>query len=296
MTLAEWIEIPGFLTFALCLVGLFGATIGSFLNVCIYRIPRDESVVAPRSHCPICKNPIPWWNNIPILSWLALRGRGACCKNKISPRYVIVEAMVTVLFLLIAFKAVNGATGSSWLGLDPIMNPAVVPVYWLMMAGLVVGTFVDFEHLIIPDRITLGGIVAGVLLSALVPALHHADGVKAGLFAAALGAAVGWGLLWAVAVLGSLIFRKEAMGFGDVKLLGGIGAFIGWQGVLFTVFASSLVGSIAGISLIVLNKKALQSKIPYGPYLALGALVWVLWGATLAGMYIDLMTPDLSGL
>ncbi|MDA1043668.1 MAG: prepilin peptidase [Verrucomicrobia bacterium] len=296
MTATDWIEIPGFLPFALVLVGLLGAMIGSFLNVCIYRIPRDESVVAPGSHCPVCMKPIPWYHNIPIFTWLILRGRGACCNTKISPRYLIVEVTVAVFFLLVAFKCVNGLTDASWLGLGPIINPALLPAYWLFAAGLVVGTFVDFEHLIIPDRITLGGIVAGVLLSALIPEMHNVHSVKAGLFFSALGAAAGWGILWAIAVLGSLAFRKEAMGFGDVKLLGGIGAFIGWQGVLFTIFASSLIGSMAGITLIIVKKKELQSKIPYGPFLALGALVWLFWGPTLADFYIGLMTPDYAGL
>jgi leader peptidase (prepilin peptidase) / N-methyltransferase len=294
--LIEFIEIPGFLLFSSLVVLVFGANIGSFLNVCIYRIPRDESVVSPGSHCPTCMKPIAWYRNIPILAWVSLRGRSACCKTPISARYVLVEALVALLFLLVWAKWVNGVTPHNWLMLSGITDVGLVPVYCLFAAGLVVGTFVDFEHLIIPDRITLGGIVAGVLLSAWVPAMHDMSTIKGGLFFAALGAAVGWGILWAVAILGSMIFKKEAMGFGDVKLLGAIGAFIGWQGVLFTIFASSLLGSIAGISLVCFKKKEMQSRIPFGPYLALAALIWVMWGPGLTAFYIDLMTPDFSNL
>jgi leader peptidase (prepilin peptidase)/N-methyltransferase len=269
---------------------VWGACLGSFLNVCIYRIPRELSVVKPRSHCPHCGKMIPWYLNIPLVSYLALRGKCRYCGVAITSRYFVVELLVGVLFLLVWLKF-DFQDGTRLLGLVPITDWRLVPVYWLMLSGLVLGTFVDFEHLIIPDRVSLGGIVAGVLLSAAVPSLHGATTVVDALRASALGAAVGWGSLWAVGVIGKLMFRKEAMGFGDVKLLGAIGAFAGWQGVLFTIVGSSLFGSLVGVTLVLTGRKAMQSRIPYGPYLALAALLWVFWGPALVDLYIRLLLP-----
>lgn len=268
----------------------WGACVGSFLNVCIYRIPRELSVVKPRSHCPHCGKMIPWYLNVPLLSYLALRGKCRYCGVGITARYFIVELLVGLLFLLVWLKF-DLQHGPRLLGLVPITDWKLVPVYWLMLSGLVLGTFVDFEHLIIPDRVSLGGIVAGVLLSAAVPSLHNAATVLGALKASILGAAVGWGSLWAVGFIGKLMFRKEAMGFGDVKLLGAIGAFAGWQGVLFTIVGSSLFGSLVGVTLVLTGRKAMQSRIPYGPYLALAALIWVLWGPALVNLYIGLLLP-----
>jgi leader peptidase (prepilin peptidase) / N-methyltransferase len=273
-------------------VFLLGACIGSFLNVCIYRIPREESIIAPGSHCPKCNRPIAWTDNIPLLSWIALRARCRHCGARISPRYVLVEALVAVLFLLVWLKF-GMAPGTRPIGLVPVTAWALVPVYWTLVSGLVLGTFVDFEHMIIPDRVSLGGIVLGLGLSALLPSMHGVATMKDSVFASALGAAVGWGSLWAVAVVGQLIFRKEAMGFGDVKLLGAIGAFLGWRGVLFTIVGSSLFGSIVGLALVCTGRRAMQSRIPYGPYLALAALVWMYWGQTIWQQYLRLLTPAL---
>ncbi|MBN1671274.1 MAG: prepilin peptidase [Kiritimatiellae bacterium] len=254
-------------------VFFFGACIGSFLNVCIYRIPRDESLVRPRSHCPTCGHMIAGYDNVPLLSYLLLRRRCRHCGTRISFRYFLVELLVAVLFLLV------------WRQHGP--QPRT-PVYWLVVSGLVVGTFVDFEHLIIPDRVTLGGMVAGLLLSALVPSLHAGDVAipfYIALARSALGLAVGVALLLAIAILGKLIFRKDAMGMGDVKLLGAVGAFLGWQAVLFTIVVSSFAGSVVGISLVLARRKKMQSRIPYGPYLALSAILWLLGGAELWHAY-----------
>jgi leader peptidase (prepilin peptidase) / N-methyltransferase len=274
-------------------VFLFGACIGSFLNVCIYRVPREMSVVVPRSHCPQCNRMIAWYDNIPLLSYILLRARCRHCGTHISARYVLVELLVAVLFLLAWLKFDFSADTSRALGLAAVTDWKLVVVYWLAISGLVLGTFVDFEHMIIPDRVSLGGIVTGVALSALLPALHDAATVKDSVFASALGAAVGWGSLWAVAIVGQLIFRKEAMGFGDVKLLGAIGAYLGWRGVLFAIVGSSFVGSMVGLILVFSGKKELQSRIPYGPYLALAAIVWMYWGPALWDRYLHLITPTM---
>lgn len=273
------------------LVILFGACIGSFLNVCIYRIPRDESVIHPGSHCPHCNHAIPWYLNIPVASYLLLRGRCRFCAGPISPRYMLVEALVALLFWMVWVKFAHAGTGPL-LGLTPLLAPGLVPIYWLFISGLVLGTFVDFEHLIIPDRVTLGGIVIGLVCSVLVPALHGQATVLGGLRESVLGLAVGWGLLWGVSALGRLIFRKDAMGFGDVKLMGAIGACLGWRAVLFTIFVSSFTGSIAGMGMIAARKKHLQSRIPYGPYIALAALLWMFWGETWWQAYLNLLAPS----
>lgn len=271
-----------FMLFAFFALGM-GACIGSFLNVCIYRLPRGESIVRPRSHCPHCGFMIPWYQNIPVLSWLCLRGKCANCKGPISFRYTFVELMTAVLFLGVYMK-----WASPWsLAFSPVSNPAVIPCYWLFLSGLVLGTFIDFKHFILPDSVTIGGMVAGPILSALVPALHgsHLCWYQ-GLGYSLLGEVVGFGLLFAIAEIGTLIFKKEAMGFGDVKLMGAIGAFLGWKAVLFTVFVSSLLGSISGLILIACGGVKLQSRIPFGPYLAAGATIWVFWGPTLLEYYL----------
>jgi leader peptidase (prepilin peptidase) / N-methyltransferase len=268
----------------------WGACIGSFLNVCVFRIPRELSVVTPRSFCPHCSKQIAWYHNIPLFSYLALGGKCAYCGGRISPRYFLIELLTAVLFLLIWLKF-DLTFGPRPLHLDPIVQWQLVPVYWLAISGLILGTFVDFEHLIIPDRVTLGGIAAGLVLSALVPAMHCETSILRGLMFSAIGAAVGWGLLWTVGAIGTLALKKEAMGFGDVKLIGAIGAFLGWQAVLFTIMVSSLAGSIVGIALVTMRKREMQSRIPYGPYLALAALIWILWGPVLWDGYIQLLTP-----
>lgn len=269
---------------------MWGACVGSFLNVCIHRIPSGLSVVAPRSHCPNCKQKIAWYHNIPLFSYFALRARCAYCGARISPRYVLVEILVAVLFLLVWLKFALTSGPRPW-GLAPFDDPLLIPIYWLVVSGLVLGTFVDFEHLIIPDRVTLGGMVAGLVLSAVVPALHSKTGPLQGLIPSLIGAAAGGGLLWSIAVVGKAVFKKEAMGFGDVKLMGAIGAFFGWRAVLFTVMASSLAGSVVGIGLVLARRKELQSRIPYGPYLSLAALIWLLWGPAIWAGYLSLLTP-----
>lgn len=319
-------------TFLTPFVAFFGACIGSFLSVCIYRIPRDESIVKPRSHCPKCGKLIPWYCNIPVFSWLALRGKCHYCKEPISPRYLILELITAILFTIAWMQGFAGiimpeadldlwyrfgnnfsAPEACWFGLTPILAPSHIDilickffsslglmafpipcqvyVYWLIIWGLVLGTFVDIEHYIIPDRVTIGGIFAGLALSPLIPELHFTSSWSTALIRSSIGFGVGFGGLWLIGTIGELIFKKEAMGFGDVKLMGAIGAFFGWKAVLFVLLAASFFGSVFGITLIALGKRQLQGRIPFGPFLAFGTILWMFWGHTITSGYFRLLFP-----
>lgn len=252
-----------------------GLCIGSFANVCICRMPLGRSVVAPRSHCPRCSCPIAWYDNIPLLSFVVLRGRCRSCAGKISPRYFAVELITGAIFFLLWLFY-----GLSWLTL----------AYWLMAGGLVIGTFIDLEHMIIPDQITIGGIFAGLILSGLFPQLHgtlsHSDALRSSF----IGMMTGGITLWIVGELGRIAFKKDAMGLGDVKLLAALGAFLGWQAVWFIILVASLTGAAAGIAMIWLGNKTMASRIPFGPYIAFSALLWVLGGRLWWGAYFDWVT------
>ena len=253
-------------------VFLAGLCIGSFLNVCIWRIPRDESIVWPGSHCPACGHAIAPWDNVPLLSWLLLNGKCRHCKAPISPRYFVVELLTGALFA--GLWLVHG-----W--------SALTPPYLVFTGALILGTFVDFDHLILPDRVTLGGMLVGPLLSFAIPALQGQVERVPALVQSLIGLALGYGLLWLVATIGRLVLRREAMGFGDVKLLGAVGACLGWRAVLFAVFVSSLSGTLLGFALIALGKKELQSKIPYGPHIALAAVLWMFCGPACIDWYLS---------
>lgn len=339
-------------------VFVFGAVVGSFLNVCIHRLPRNESIVTPPSACPHCHQHIRWYHNIPLVTYLAIRGKCRYCGAAITPRYFIVELLTAVMFLVV------------WLrfdGWEPV-------IYWIMFSGLIAATFIDLEHLIIPNGITLGGIVVGVLLSLLRPLP-----ILTAWLQSLLGALCGGGVLWLVVEGGKLLFGKqklalapgtrivianqqvnieadvwlwenlfcrqsdritfqaatlkfgdqtfesvavviseiklivngqefdlatigpieatsericlprEAMGFGDVKLLAAIGAFLGWQATLFTVFCSSILGSAVGLSGIAFRRMQWQTRIPYGPYLVVGAVLWVFYGQPIVQWYLHLI-------
>ena len=209
-----------------------GAICGSFLNVCIYRIPAGRSVVVPGSTCA-CGQPIAWYNNIPILSWLLLCGRARCCGQRFSVRYPVIEGLTGLLFY------------ASWWAHPPL----VAIIGCLFIAFLICSTFIDLDHMIIPDRFSIGGMLLGVVLSIAVPELQGIEGppvvahMQAGL-SSILGALLGAGLVYWIAVLGELAFRQPAMGEGDVKFVGFIGAFCGWQGALFAMFGGALLGSV----------------------------------------------------
>ena len=355
-----------FSTFAFVL----GAALGSFLNVCIYRWPVDLSINRPRrSFCPQCKQPIPWHQNLPLVSWLALGGRCANCQAKIPFRYFAVELVTALLFLAIWQRF-------------PLQ---VAIAYWIFVSFLIVGTFIDFEHFIIPDRVTIGGTIAGVACSIVVPALMQTNSRVAAGVRAALAAALGYVILWIVLEAGKIAFGRkriefdgptpftwtkhgddadfvvgteeslwseyfarekdrlllqcdevriddreygnvtldfrydrvnadghvlmlddvthisgvtrelviprEAMGRGDLKFLAAIGAFLGWRAVLFSLFAGSLLGSVIGLVTLIVGKPVWSAKLPFGPYLAFGALTWMFFGETVLRWYGMLLSP-----
>ncbi len=286
---------------------LLGSCVGSFLNVCIYRIPLDQSVAWPASHCMRCGHRLAWWQNLPVVSYFLLRGKCHYCKAPFSFRYALVELLTAMLFVLpllalppdivtvapVPEGFVRSAPPPPLFGMARLATPALIPVVWVFLSGLVIATFVDFDHFIIPDSVSLGGIAAGLALSALVPAMHGQAAWHRGLVASLLGAAAGSGTLLLVAWLGRIAFRKEAMGLGDVKFLGAIGAFWGWKAVFFTLVMGAFAGSVVGIALLALGKGKLGSRIPFGPYLALGAFVWLFWGPSLWGAYMRLLLPPI---
>jgi len=333
----------------------FGCIVGSFLNVCIYRMPLDLSVINPPSHCPKCKYSIPFYLNIPLFTWLMLGGKCKNCGAKISVRYFIVELFTGLTFMVCWWQFGHAA-------------PALALVYSIFLAGLITATFIDFEHFIIPDEITLGGAVVGFLLSLLVPAMHQTTHRGEAAVKSLIGIVFGSGLVYAVLRLGKLLFGREhigfpaetkivfgegslhlpdkeipyeeifyrnsdtivvtarrvelidrsyrdvvvrlapaelrvggekiapetvphmeclcteitlpreAMGLGDVKFMAAIGAFLGWQGAIFSLMASSLIGAAAGVAMIVLQRREWSSRIPYGPYIALAAAGWLFGG------------------
>ncbi len=242
-----------------------GACIGSFLNVCIHRLPRGMSVVAPPSHCPNCGRRLSPWENIPILGYLVLRGRCRGCRGPISPRYPLVELLTALLFLALYRRFL-------------LSIPFVV--YSIFTCMLVVVTFIDLEHRIIPDVVSLPGMVLGLAASFLLPGLSLVNSL--------LGLLTGGGSLLAVAWGYYLLTGREGMGGGDIKLLAMIGAFLGWKAVPMVIFISALSGSVIG-GVYVAVKGAADRVIPYGPFLAAAAVVVLFWGERLWGLYMGLM-------
>jgi len=278
--------VEAFPVFFAVLSGILGAVVGSFLNVVIHRVPMGRSIVRPRSQCA-CGTPIAFYDNIPVLSWFILRGRARCCGRPYSFRYPFVEMLVAGLFLW------------SWL----VFPPAKAIAGWVFLSGLVCATFIDLDHLIIPDAFTVGGAVAGMLMSLAVPALHGHQGgdhlanvIQAGTDSM-LGILIGSGMVLWIALLAEAVLKKEAMGFGDVKFMGAIGAFCGWQGTLFSLFGGAMVGTVWFV-LALLWKQiagpraniapptetpdgkpaelALGMHVPFGPMLAIAAGIYFL--------------------
>ncbi len=247
---------------------LFGLIIGSFINVCIYRLPRNESVVFPPSSCTKCKNKIRPWDNIPVISFLLLRGKCRFCRTPISSKYPLVELLHGIGFLFIFHEF-----GLSF----------QTPIYLLFFSSLVAVIFIDLSHQIIPDVITLPGIVIGVLAASTI--------LPPGLLNSLIGLLLGGGLFYLVAVLSLAILKKEGMGGGDIKLIAMIGAFLGWQAVLLTIFLAALSGSIVGVSMILMKGRNRADLIPFGPYLALGAMTTLFWGRGILTWYFSLGRP-----
>jgi leader peptidase (prepilin peptidase)/N-methyltransferase len=351
----------------------FGCIVGSFLNVCIYRMPLDLSVVSPPSHCPHCKYSIPFYLNVPLLTWLMLKGRCKNCGAPISPRYFIVELLTGLTFL------------GCWLAFGA-QSPALALVYSLFLAGLIVATFIDFEHLIIPDEITLGGAVAGFIISFFLPSLHGVQTNGQGLVQGAIGIAAGAGLVYGVvrggkllfgrqkmklpleativfsetalclpdqeipfedifyrksdtivfhartvelvdrgyadatvrlspsrlrindeeinpetvahleAVCSEIVLPREAMGLGDVKFMAAIGAFLGWQAVVFVFVVGCMIGAVYGSGMVILHRKKWSGRLYFGPFLALAATVWIFAGPALVNWYVHFSNQLLTGL
>ncbi|HCC55303.1 MAG TPA: prepilin peptidase [Desulfobulbaceae bacterium] len=248
-------------------VALFGSLIGSFLNVVIVRLPEEGgSIVFPASHCQSCKKPISWYDNIPLLSFIVLRGRCRQCGERISWRYPLVEAAMT--FLALALYQHFGFT-------------ILYPVYFVFCAALLVVIFIDVQHQIIPDVISLPGIVLGFALSFVNPFVSWQD--------AGLGILFGGGSLYLVAMGYYLFTKREGMGGGDIKLLAMIGAFLGWQSLPFVVFASSVLGTVVGVWAMVKQGKGGKTVIPYGPFLAIAAMMYLFFRQEIILLFVRLM-------
>jgi leader peptidase (prepilin peptidase) / N-methyltransferase len=245
---------------------IFGACIGSFLNVCIYRIPAGLSIVHPGSSCPRCQTMISFYDNIPIFSYLLLMGKCRHCRAPIAVRYPLVE-LLTGLFAM----ACAMAFGATLHGL----------VAFGFVATLIVVTFIDLDHRIIPDAISLPGIPIFFLAALAVPTMTWR--------ASAIGILAGGGSLLAVAWGYQLITGREGMGGGDIKLLAMIGAMIGWQGILFTLFAGSAIGTIVGVLAMIQSGKGMRLAIPFGPFLASGATLYLFFGPTIISWYINML-------
>lgn len=241
-------------------VFIFGSIVGSFLNVCIYRLPKSRSVVFPGSHCPNCTAAIRWYDNIPILSYLFLGGRARCCKAKISFRYFIVEILTASVFFML-FSA---------FGLAPKFF-----AYAIMVSGLIVATFVDFEIQEIPDEVSVGLLFVGLGFAIAFPSALNETTRLGSFLSSFLGILAGGGMIYAMGILGEFAFKREAMGGGDVKLLAMIGAFVGWKLAVLTFFLAPVFGSVVGI---VLKIRYGKETIPYGPYLSLAAVCSIFFG------------------
>jgi leader peptidase (prepilin peptidase)/N-methyltransferase len=271
---------------------LFGLVIGSFLNVVILRLPRGISVSLPRSHCPQCKQLIAWYDNIPVLSYVILGGRCRKCKRKFSVRYPFIEAMTGAISVLLCLKF--GLT-IEW------------GIFLTFSSSLIVLAFIDLDHRILPDVITLNGIWIGILTSAyladpspVVTRLFRAAGLDienphlAALVASIAGAIVGGGLLWAVAEAYLRLRGMEGMGFGDVKMMAMVGAFLGAPLALLTIMLGSLLGSIIGLIFIRMADKTREYELPFGTFLSFAGIVAVLYGEELVRWYVEHLIRPVS--
>ena len=253
------------------IVFIFGALIGSFLNVCIYRLPRGISIIWPSSRCPSCNAPIRAWDNIPVLSFLILRGSCRNCKARIPYRYPLVESLNAACYLVLLWRF-----GPGW----PFL------VYALFCSALIVITFIDLDFQIIPDRITLPGIPIGLLAGSLLLPDPLLRSVALGWKGSLIGAVSGFFFFYLVAAGGEKIFKKEAMGGGDIKMMAMVGGFIGWKGIILTTFLGSLLGSVIGVFMMIFAGRERGSLIPFGPFLAAGSAISLIFGQEILFWYL----------
>lgn len=258
---------------------ILGSVVGSFLNVCIYRLPREESVVTPPSHCTACGSRIRFYQNVPIISYVFLGGKCSECGSRIPTRYPVVEILTGILFLA-AFRTFGFTLETLF--------------YLILICSLIVITFIDLEYMIIPNIITIPGIIVGLLYNSLITdwqtsrnllgdfsfSLENIFGVlnEVPFLDSVFGIIIGGGVLFLIAFLYVLIRKREGMGMGDVKLLAMIGAFLGWKGVIFVMLVSSLIGTVVGLSVIAYKKGDLKYALPFGPFLSLAAVIYLFAG------------------
>ncbi len=255
----------------LCLFFILGALLGSFANVVICRLPLNESIVRPRSRCRKCKSAVAWYDNVPIFSFLVLRGRCRNCYEKIGWRYPLVELIMALGFAAFFY----------WHGFHFFLIEHLIFFF-----SLVIVSFIDLDHMILPDSFTLSGIVIGLIGAYLNPSRVFSE--------ALFGALMGGGFLWLVAYVYFLVRKQEGMGGGDIKLLAWIGAVLGWQSIPFVILVSCLFGSLVGVFLALREKKGFQTVIPFGPYLALGAVAYIFNGYLLGKLYLQTFMPDVA--
>ena len=247
---------------------VLGGIIGSFLNVCVYRLPREKSIVTPGSSCPLCGKSISFYHNVPLVSYLMLRGRCRHCGGPISVRYFAVELLTALLFV-----ALYRGWGLSF----------ELAVFLVFVSGLIVISFIDLEFRIIPDTLSLGGLLVGVGFSFFRDGFTYKD--------ALLGILLGGGVLWVIAFVYELVRKQEGMGGGDIKLLAMIGAFCGIKGVLFSLIFGSFLGSLVGIPLMIAKHADAKYALPFGPFLSFGAVLYVLAGDRIIYAIIDIISP-----
>jgi len=280
--------LPEFIAYGI--VVLLGGIVGSFLNVVIHRIPLGQSIIFPSSACPNCKSPVKAYDNIPILGWLILRGKCRACKNRISARYPVVELLTAFLFTIVYWQ----------IGLSPFL-----PVCLLFISAIVILGFIDAEHLILPNLITYPLLVFALAVRITYPLVFDSNyfsdlgyalatylaGYPAWLvsfFGAVVGAAAGGGSLWVVGEAWKRFRGVEAMGLGDVKMMFGVGAFLGWRLAIFSIFVAAFSGAIIGIVVIARQKeKNFQTQMPFGIFLGLGTVIALLFGEQMIAWYIE---------
>ncbi len=247
---------------------LFGAIFGSFANVLIYRMPAEESIVTG-SRCSKCGAPVRWYHNIPMISYFLLKGKCAKCGAAFSIRYPLVEFIMAVLF-----AAVMYVYGLSWTSLE----------YTILVFGLVTASFIDYDHMILPDEFTLGGLAIALIGAALNPERSFLDAVYGVLF--------GGGILWLVAYVYFVVTGRDGLGGGDIKLLAWLGALLGWRSIPFIILSSSIIGSVVGLLMARKNKDGLKTMIPFGPFLAMAALLYIFGLKSVGVWYVDLFFPS----